>query len=345
MRTPNARTTLAARHGSINPMATEIELKFRIPAQRLAVLRRAVATRQAEVLPLAAAYFDTPGEHLARARTALRLRREGAVWVQTLKAEGAGPLQRLEHNVPLVGSAQPALDIRRHDGSDAGAALRRVLVDAGAEHALVQRYTTSVQRTRRLLRSAGALIELALDEGEVRAGDRSLRLCEIEFELLRGPPQVLLALAGRWVARHGLLLDVRSKSELGHNLAAGLDGSPPCMARPLAATQPGTGAGAGTHAGTEAGINRFVQALRVVLANASQLAAGPAQTGHLQQLRLGLQHLCLRLGADLPGPGVAALLGSLGAADHPLDGPQALLRRPATQQLWLQLLGFSLPAD
>ncbi|MDO9285601.1 MAG: CYTH domain-containing protein, partial [Aquabacterium sp.] len=62
-------------------MSSETELKFRIPVARLAALRRAVATRGAQVQPLAALYFDTPGEHLARARVALRLRREGATWV------------------------------------------------------------------------------------------------------------------------------------------------------------------------------------------------------------------------------------------------------------------------
>ena len=75
-------------------MSSEIELKFRIPPARLAALRRAVATRSAQVLPLAAVYFDTPDEQLARARVALRLRREGAVWVQTLKAEGGSASSR-----------------------------------------------------------------------------------------------------------------------------------------------------------------------------------------------------------------------------------------------------------
>ena len=324
-------------------MATEIELKFRIPPQRLAALRRAVATRSAQILPLAAAYFDTPGEHLARARTALRLRCEGEAWVQTLKAEGASPLQRLEHNAPVAGRAQPALDIGRHDGSAAGATLRRVLADVGAKQPLGERYTTTVQRTQRLLRSGGALIELALDEGAVCAGGRSLALCEIEFELLRGPTQALLDLAGRWQLRHGLLLDVRSKSELGHNLAAGLDGSPPAVAPPHATA--------------------LGQVLRVVLANASQLAAGLGQPDHVLQLRLGLMQLRRMLGE---GQKVSVGLGvttRLAALDAPLataylvwravPGVQqvpadvlALLHQPATQQLWLALLALTLlPAE
>ena len=361
-------------------MATEIELKFRIPPGRLAALRRAVATTTAQVQPLAAAYFDTPGEHLAAARMALRLRREGDAWVQTLKAEGAGPLQRLEHNAPVValtvGTDLPALDIARHDGTAAGAALRRLLADAG-QPALQQRYATTVQRTRRLLRSGGALMELALDEGTVQAGPRSLALCEIEFELLAGTPQALLALAGRWAGRHGLLLDVRSKSELGHTLAAGLPGSPPTTGRPMRLAR---------QADIDVARSAMLsQALRQVLANASQMAAGPSEPGHLHQLRVGLRRLRGVLGAcwpaDAAGPvadaqqAAAALYRQLGAARdadamgawlwHALQAagapplqagpppspspsadradPADLLRAPAVQQLWLALIGLGLP--
>jgi triphosphatase len=352
-------------------MATEIELKFRIPPARLAALRRAVATTTAQVQPLAAAYFDTPGEHLAAARMALRLRREGDAWVQTLKAEGAGPLQRLEHNAPVDGTDRPTLDIARHDGTAAGSALRRLLADAG-QPALQQRYATTVQRTRRLLRSGGALIELALDEGTVQAGPRSLALSEIEFELLGGTPQALLALAGRWASRHGLLLDVRSKSELGHTLAAGLPGSPPTAGRPLRLAR---------QADIDVARSAMLsQALRQVLANASQMAAGPFEPGHLHQLRVGLRRLRGVLGAcwpaDAVGPAAdalqaaAALYRQLGAARDadamgawlwhalqaagapplqagppppPSADPAELLRAPAVQQLWMALIGLGLP--
>ncbi len=352
-------------------MATEIELKFRIPAARLVALRRAVATASANLQPLAAAYFDTAGEHLAKARTALRLRREGGSWVQTLKAEGASALQRLEHNVPVPGGDRPALDITRHDGTPAGAALRRLLADAG-QPALQERYATTVQRTRRLLRSGGAVIELALDEGTVQADGRSLPLCEIEFELLSGPPQALLALAGRWAARHGLLLDVRTKSELGHTLAAGLPGSPPTSARPLRLDR---------HASLDAARSAMLaNTLRQVLANASQMAAGPSEPEHLHQLRVGLRRLRSVLPACWPAgdpgaladlqPALADLFQQLGAARDvdamadwlwpalqaagapplqapppvaPVADPATLLRAPATQQLWLTLLGLGLP--
>ena len=319
-------------------MAYEIELKFRIPPDRLVALRRAVATRGAETVPMAAIYFDTGGQHLAKARVALRLRHEGVQWVQTLKAQGAGTMQRLEHNVVLPGSAKlalepgsarPALDIKRHAGTEAGALLRRVLADAkGAP--LVERYATEVSRTRRVLRHGAARIELALDEGRISAGPRSLPVCEIEFELQQGAPQALLDVAARWVDRFKLVLDVRSKSERGHQLAAGLAASPPAKARPVRLPLRASPA--------QAVAAMMADALDQALANASQLADGDAGPEHLHQLRVGLRRLrsvmrvfapwqpagaasALPAGTDplLPGGGtlaaaLATLFGQLGAA-------------------------------
>jgi inorganic triphosphatase YgiF len=258
-----------------------------------------------------------------------------------------------------------------------GAALDRVLATA-ADAMLQERYATRVQRTRRVLRHQGARIELALDEGEIRAGGLRLALCELEFELLQGPPQALLALAGRWVQRFGLVLDVRSKSELGHRLAAAAaagasaPAAPPTPARPLKLKLH-------AHAAPQAaGAAIVAQALEAVLANASVLADTSAASGaeHLHQLRVGLRRLrsLLRsapaLWPDLPPsllPALAVLFDRLGAARDrdvaaqtllpalhaagaPLaeppakavEDPAAALREPATQQLWLDLLALTL---
>jgi len=355
-------------------MSYEIELKFRIAPQRLAAVRRAVATASARSLLLAARYVDTPGQDLARAHTALRLRLEGERWVQTLKAAGDGPLQRHEHEVALPAGAPPLLDLARHDGSAAGQALRRLLRDAD-DPRLVERYGTQVRRTLRLLRSAGAVIELALDEGEIIAdgGARRLPLLELELELKQGPPAALLAVAARWVQRFDLVLDVRSKSERGHLLAAGLALSPPARPQPLLLRHDASLA--------QALAAMLGNALTPVLANASLMAEGQFEPEHLHQLRVGLRRLrsVLRLWAGL-APGwspawsvqLAELFRALGDARDrdvaaatlwpellaagapqvawPLadDAGQAAmplalrLAAPALQQLWLALLGASL---
>lgn len=289
-------------------MTHEVELKFRIPPSRLAALRRAVATRSARQLTLAARYMETADGDLARARVALRLRLEGDRWVQTLKAEGRVALQRLEHNVALPvlhGHELPELDLRRHDGTEAGERLREVLA-AARNATLRELYATAIARTWRRVRHQGALIELALDEGEIRAGGLTLPVSEIEFELIDGTPAALLDLAGRWTERFGLWLDVRSKSERGHALAReahaaheaqqarplpsaeaspriGQAISPPAKARALQLPADTTPA--------EAGAAMLGDALHQALANASQIAEGGAQPEHLHQLRVGLRRL------------------------------------------------------
>ncbi len=249
----------------------EIELKCQIPAAALEAVRAQVlAAGQASgasllTQRLQARYFDTPSRQLAQARAALRLRREGDVWVQTLKAlatsPGATHLHRLEHNAPvLVGvvggelggelggaptdagtavSADevPALHLGRHLGTPAGAALAAALgvplaefearALAGDVLGLAPTFETDIARTQATI-SAGepltahaARIELALDEGEVRAAGRIQTLSELELELCAGPVAALIAEAKTWVAQHGLWLDVRSKAERGERLARG----------------------------------------------------------------------------------------------------------------------------
>ncbi|MBW8078498.1 MAG: CYTH domain-containing protein, partial [Gallionella sp.] len=74
-------------------MALETELKLRITPQHLARLRRHVLLKSHQLArPVARrlynVYFDTPELDLHRSGMALRLRRSGAQWLQTLKGGG-----------------------------------------------------------------------------------------------------------------------------------------------------------------------------------------------------------------------------------------------------------------
>jgi len=363
-------------------MSHEIELKFQVPAERLASLRRAVGGRGSRRLALAAHYFDTADERLAGGRAALRLRHEGEGWVQTLKAEGAHALQRMEHNVVLPADAAPAAlppgtlpDPARHDGHPAGERLRALLGEAP----LTEQYRTTIRRTTRRLTHQGALLELALDVGEIVAGTRRLPVCELEIELVDGPLTALLDLAGAWAARHGLWIDVRSKSERGHRLAAADralargEPAPPwpvvnARAQPLPADRRADGV-------ARAWVS---QALTPALANAAVLADGAqARPEHLHQLRVALRRLrvlfkhfgALWPAGALAGPGedLATLFRALGAARDadvvsgglaqaladagapPAALPAraagvsaaALLRAAEVQRLWLALMALA----
>lgn len=282
----------------------ETELKFQVPPAARAALRRAVATPGASTTRLCARYFDTADRRLAAAGVALRLRREGRVWVQTLKGPGAGLSRRLEHEVRLpAAKGVPTLDLGRHAGTPAAAVLQRALGGDAVPLALV--FETDVRRVHRVLRVAGSRVELALDIGSVRGGGRLLPIWELEFELLRGPVAALYALATRWVQRHRLRLDVRTKAERGDLLSRGLAVSDPAGA-PRPALKPDMTV-------DEAMRTMLRAALAQVLPNAAALAGGVGQDEHLHQLRVGLRRLrsVLKLFGNVPdGAGAQTVEGA-----------------------------------
>jgi inorganic triphosphatase YgiF len=263
----------------------ETELKFQVPADRRALLERAVATGDAQTTRLQAVYADTAGQHLARAGLALRLRKEGPVWVQTLKGRGDGLMNRLEHEVPLAPQAGvPSLDLQRHAGTPAGLRLAAALPPGAVLQPL---YRTDIGRLHRTLRFEGAVVEVAFDRGWLLAGEgaaaRKLAVSEVEFELLSGAPAKLPALALRWAEKHGLCWDSRTKSERGMRLALGLSSAPAVTVHvpPRRAADAVLPAG---HAALQA-------ALAQAVANAAEIAEGLGGPEHLQALRAALRRM------------------------------------------------------
>ena len=292
----------------------ETELKFQVPAAASERLQRAVATSTAHSLPLRALYFDTPDRRLARAGLALRLRKEGPQWVQTLKGQGASALDRIEHELRLdLARGTPRLDTSRHAGTPLAQPLANALGDAAGSLAVV--FETDVVRTLRCVRHEGALVEVAFDRGVIIKGANRLPICEIEFELKRGPVQGLLGLATRWLQRHRLWLDVRSKAEQGDRLARGTAAGPAVQAMPPKLTQDMSG---------DAALRCIVGAcLAQVLTNAADVAGGVGGPEHLHQLRVGLRRLrcALRVFGSASNavdphwePALAALFTELGIA-------------------------------
>lgn len=348
---------------------TEIELKFQVPADRLPALRRALATKTAREEELRAVYHDTADGRLAAAQLALRVRREGGRWLQTLKGPGDGLMQRLEHEQPCAGDLPaepaPAVDIHLHAGTAAGQALQAAL---GRKATLQPMYGTEIRRLKRVIRHAGARVELALDVGEVTVGAARAPVCELEFELLSGPVTALIDLAGRWAARFLLTLDPATKSQRAQWLAQGLH-TPPVV-RAVAAPVPGPGRSL-----AEARSAMIAAALSQALPNAAALICGQGVPDHLHQLRVGLRRLrsVLRaLGPDDPGRDAAltALFAALGAARDADVLAQTLapawaaaaaagwpppptpavnvsvataLGRPETTRLWLGLITLTQP--
>ncbi|PZP99505.1 MAG: inorganic triphosphatase [Variovorax paradoxus] len=272
---------------------TEIEFKFDIPRASLPALEAALRGPGSRRTHLQARYFDTPQGDLAAHGVALRLRKEGPRWVQTAKALGDGPVQRLEHNVDLGQmrkSAPLQADPARHADTPVGRRLAHVLQRAGTP--LVEVYGTDIWRATQELQVGASRIEIALDQGRVLAPapdgglPRSAVVCELELELLAGDVRDLACVAAEWAARHGLTLSTVTKSERGLRLAHGRSTRPA-----VKASAPQWPAGSGFPDG--ATVQRAVvgACLAQILPNASEIAAGSEDVEQIHQLRVGLRRL------------------------------------------------------
>jgi triphosphatase len=264
---------------------TEIELKFIVPTsartQLAAEMGRGSATL--ERTSLAAMYLDTEDRRLARAGFAWRLRREGRRWIQTLKAGDANPLERFEHEVIRPDASHDAM---AHAGTRQGDRLVALLSRAAGDGVgLGVRFRTEVRRTARRVRTSGAVVQVAFDEGRLISGASTQGIREIEFELTSGSIGAMLSLAERWRKRFGLIYDPGSKSERGDRLARG-SRFPPLRKASL----PKYPADATT-------IKAFGAVLDECLAQITRNAIGviegdPAlRVDHVHQLRVGIRRL------------------------------------------------------
>ena len=197
-------------------MGQEIEIALAIPAQRLAAVRQALfSDADAKTRRLESTYFDTADGALEAAGTVLRIRRmPDSSYVQTIKtAAGPGLFGRQEFEQPADGATPDLAPLEQVLPPDVAAAV----ATAGVRPV----YVTMVRRTSALAAIAGAEVELALDEGEIRAGDRKAPIREIEVELKSGPALAVYEAAERALAAGAGGLVVASKGERGSRLAKG----------------------------------------------------------------------------------------------------------------------------
>lgn len=181
-------------------------------------------------------YFDTPDGALARDGVALRVRRVGLQWVQTVKGSGGavGGLHRRDESEAPVGGPRP--EFAKVPADLLGGAIG---LSATWERLDVVLETRFDRLARTVHLPSGTTIEVAFDRGNVSAGHQDAPICEVELELKAGATTELLALA-RAVVREGGWLDDTSKAARGYRLAWPERASPiaPVSAPPLAHAVP-----------------------------------------------------------------------------------------------------------
>ncbi len=198
-------------------MPIETELKLRISPEHLNQLKRhplfkqlttALGTRR----KLYNVYYDTPDFQLHRHAMALRLRRIGKQWWQTLKGGGevnAGLHLRNEWETPVTGEAFDFNALQASGSPRLSSALRKKLKPL---------FVTDFTRTTYPLIFKGAEIELCMDDGEIRSGQYSHVISELELELKSGEPAQLFNLALVLLDIIPLEVEPINKAEYGYGL-------------------------------------------------------------------------------------------------------------------------------
>jgi triphosphatase len=281
-------------------VAEEIELKLTAPADALAAVRahpavNAIARGRMRTRQLVSTYFDTPERDLAAAGIALRLRRAGTLWLQTVKGEGdaaAGLHRRTEFEWRL---AAPKLDTAKL----ARTPWRKLFARSDGRYRRV--FATVVRRSELpLVFADGTRATLCLDHGEIRAGHRRAAVNEIEVELEHGDPSRLFELASTLAVDLPVRVTHTSKAERGYALAS--DTRPrPRRARPVALAPSATPQAALAAIAAEC--------IGQVEANAEAMLAD-GHPEYLHQLRVGWRRVrsLLKLAALVASPEAIAPL-------------------------------------
>ncbi|MEC5408218.1 CHAD domain-containing protein [Paraburkholderia sp. MPAMCS5] len=217
----------------------ERELKMQFAARQAKKLHdspllASLLTEAPRTEHLLSTYFDTDDLALHRLGASLRVRSTGEHHMQTLKTAGssrAGLYEREEIECEVSGNTpEPAaLPIGDLEDADIGKLLR----EADLVNRLKPIFVTQVERSISLLHlPQGDEIELALDEGVVKAGEAAVPIYEVEFELKRGEPDRLYQFALDLLDTLPLRISYLSKGSRGYELVV-QEHSEPVRAQPL----------------------------------------------------------------------------------------------------------------
>ena len=195
-------------------MPVEIELKLRLDPRHVARLRKHPLLKRGVhhvSRKLYTIYYDTPDLELWRAGIALRLRRTGTRWIQTIKGGGsvvAGLHQRDEFETEV---AAPFPDV-----GAIGGALAEHFASLKLRARLKPLFVTEFTRARWTLAPApGVEIEASIDRGVIKCGDATEPICELELEVKSGPPWRACQAAMQLLKAAPLLVEDRSKADRG----------------------------------------------------------------------------------------------------------------------------------
>ncbi|WP_416776815.1 inorganic triphosphatase [Xenorhabdus budapestensis] len=199
--------------------SVEIELKLSVKPETISAIRNQLfqlPNHYTSPQHLTNIYFETPNSQLRRWDMGLRIRSFDEQYEMTIKTAGrviGGLHQRPEFNVPLQ---QPELDLARFPAEiwPENTDLTRLQAQ------LTELFSTDFCREKWVVNYGQSEIEVVLDQGEIRAGERTSPICEFELELKTGDVSDVLLLADELAIQGGLRLANKSKAARGYALAS-----------------------------------------------------------------------------------------------------------------------------
>lgn len=201
-------------------MAQEIELKFIVEKASVDALRDHLHTLSGEhyePVQLLNIYYETPENWLRRHDMGLRIRGANGRYEMTMKIAGhvvGGLHQRPEYNIDI---SKPELELERFPAQIWPQGTLPETLSAQVKPL----FSTDFWREKWLVTEGTSRIEIALDLGEIKAGEFQEPICELELELLEGDANDVLKLARHLVSQSGLRQGSLSKAARGYYLAAG----------------------------------------------------------------------------------------------------------------------------
>jgi inorganic triphosphatase YgiF len=255
-----------------------VELKFEFDPADAALLASHPALEPSLTPPqeqqLVSIYFDTPDCGLHQSGVYLRIRENGGLYVQTIKAarSKAELIERLEWEREISGRS-PDLD-----GAQ-GTPLQALLTPK-VRASLQPMFETRIRRNICLIGLNGSEIEVAIDRGEIATRTHTRPVCELELELKRGKTRALFRLARDLAETVPLRFAVKTKAERGYELVQ--DGGRKLEKATEIDIAPELTAG-------EAFRAIALSCLRQIIANEPAMCAGQAEALH--QMRIGLRRL------------------------------------------------------
>lgn len=180
-----------------NKQNSEIEIKITMDSENLNKLLELELIKENTVLgsekrlKLENIYYDTENKYLAAKKIVYRVRitneNEFEATIKTDKEVFGGYSERMEYNVALS-NAEPSFKGFKEEGFPFD--LEEIL----AGEKLQALFTVLVNRKRSLIQiTANTLVEMAIDHGKIIAGSKNASIDEVEFELMKGKKEDLIA--------------------------------------------------------------------------------------------------------------------------------------------------------